>query len=71
VLRPGLAAAQLRTSAGRALIFRATLCRMTFERCLNAFCTAAAVPAGVSVTARTGASCMGMMMITIISTAAP
>jgi hypothetical protein len=43
---------------------------MTFERHPNAFCTASAVYAGASVIARTGASCMGMMMITI-TTAAP
>ncbi len=70
MLRPGLVAAKLRASACRALIFHVTLCRMTFERFLNAFCPAIAVPAGVSVIARTGASCMGMMMITI-TTAAP
>lgn len=43
---------------------------MTFEPCLNAFFTASAVSAGASVIARTGASCMGMMISTI-TTAAP
>lgn len=43
---------------------------MTFEQSLNASHTAFAVCVGASVTARTGASCMGMMISTI-TTAAP
>ena len=44
---------------------------MTFERRLNALCafTAPAVSVGASVIARTGGSCMGMMIT--ITTAAP